>query len=399
MSVDVENQRVNISDLPQPPSLAPDSSTRSGRSGRAVRFPRRFDDFVPVAPTPLAHIPNITRAPGVADATLTLPPSPSAEQSHPSTSTPEPPKPIVTKPNGFGLFRRYTTQPTVDPESAFSLDSVCDTPTLAQTDQTAASRGPETNSGINGLKDSFFPFSNYSSAKIAGWHYSGSSDKSIGETNRLVEALRDPRFDVKELAKFNLNQENERLDHYLNDIDNPFSGEDGWLKTSVKIRLPKTGKKFPSESAAPQFEVKEIYHRRLVNIIKGTLSDPVARMFHMTPFEQFWVTDDGKCERVYSEIYSSDAMLEAHKEVCALPHEPGDDLEHVVIPLMAWSNSTHLASFGDASLWPIYISFRNQSKYVRGKPTSHACHHLAYIPSVCFYARDTLFSAQFCPAS
>ncbi|ETW77869.1 hypothetical protein HETIRDRAFT_107512, partial [Heterobasidion irregulare TC 32-1] len=283
MYVDVENQRIHISDLPQPLSQAPDSSTHSGHSGHAVHFPRRFDDFVPVAPTPLAHIPNITRAqnPGVADATLILPPPPSAEQLHPSASTPEPPKPIITKPNGFGLFRRYPTQPTIDPESSFSLDSICDTPTLAQTNQTAASRGPETNSGINGSKDWFFPFSNYSSAKIAGWHYSGSSDKSIGETNRLVEALRDPRFDVKELVKFNLNQENERLDRYLNDIDNPFSGEDGWLKVSVKIWLPKTGKKFPSESAAPQFEVKDIHHRRLIDIIKGTLSDPVAQTFHM----------------------------------------------------------------------------------------------------------------------
>jgi hypothetical protein len=50
--------------------------------------------------------------------------------------------------------------------------------------------------------------------------------------------------------------------------------------------------------------------------------------------------------------------------------------------LMMWSDSTHLASFGDASLWPFYLCFGNQSKYTRGKPTASACHHVAYIPNV-----------------
>ena len=56
---------------------------------------------------------------------------------------------------------------------------------------------------------------------------------------------------------------------------------------------------------------------------------------------------------------------------------------------MLWSDSTHLTSFGNASLWPIYLYLGNQSKYTRGKPTSFARHHMAYIPKV-FLFHDLL---------
>ena len=78
----------------------------------------------------------------------------------------------------------------------------------------------------------------------------------------------------------------------------------------------------------------------------------------------------------------STRMLDAHKEINCLPREPGDDYERVVASLMLWSDATQLANFGDASLWPVYLSFGNQSKYTRGKPSAAACHHVAYIPSV-----------------
>ena len=49
---------------------------------------------------------------------------------------------------------------------------------------------------------------------------------------------------------------------------------------------------------------------------------------------------------------------------------------------MIWSDSTALAQFGTASLWPIYLYIGNQSKYTRAKPTSMSAHHLAYLPKV-----------------
>lgn len=114
--------------------------------------------------------------------------------------------------------------------------------------------------------------------------------------------------------------------------------------------------------------------------------DAMSRRFHFTPFKQFHKSHpDADPVRVHDEIYSSDAMIEAYEKLQRQPAEPGCTLERVVLSLMFWSDSTHLASFGNASLWPLYLFFGNQSKWVRGKPRSGACHHVAYIPKVRAY--------------
>ena len=41
-----------------------------------------------------------------------------------------------------------------------------------------------------------------------------------------------------------------------------------------------------------------------------------------------------------------------------------------------------LTNFGTASLWPIYLFFGNQSKYMQCKSSAFAAHHIAYIPKV-----------------
>lgn len=58
--------------------------------------------------------------------------------------------------------------------------------------------------------------------------------------------------------------------------------------------------------------------------------------------------------------------------VCSLLREPGNVLERVAIPamLLVWSDVSHLANFGDPSLWPIYLYFGNLSKYTRRKPAA-----------------------------
>ena len=49
---------------------------------------------------------------------------------------------------------------------------------------------------------------------------------------------------------------------------------------------------------------------------------------------------------------------------------------------MLWLDSTHLTSFGHASLWLLYLYIGGLSKYTCAKPSSFAAHHLAYIPKV-----------------
>jgi len=45
-------------------------------------------------------------------------------------------------------------------------------------------------------------------------------------------------------------------------------------------------------------------------------------------------------------------------------------LETFIVAALLYSDATHLASFGSASLWPIYLFLGNVSKYIRSKPTS-----------------------------
>ena len=87
--------------------------------------------------------------------------------------------------------------------------------------------------------------------------------------------------------------------------------------------------------------------------------------------------------RIYDEAYTSDVWMDAHDALQKQPREPGCNLERVIAGLMFWSDSTHLTSFGNAEVWPLYLYFANLSKYIRARPNSGSCHHVAYIPKVC----------------
>ncbi|KZT63257.1 hypothetical protein DAEQUDRAFT_780622 [Daedalea quercina L-15889] len=79
------------------------------------------------------------------------------------------------------------------------------------------------------------------------------------------------------------------------------------------------------------------------------------------------------CEEVNEEYHR---VLEWAREHCNDPPE----VEVALVPMLLYSDSTHLTSFGSASLWPIYAFFGFVSKYVRAKPTSFSAHHIAYLP-------------------
>lgn len=211
--------------------------------------------------------------------------------------------------------------------------------------------------------------------------------KSLAELDRLVnEVILAEDFDAAHLVGFRAVKEVDRLDNYQGDpadIRSSFLGSDGWIETSVKIRLPADGVLHSSEDAAPQFEVPGLFYRRPLEVIKSAFREASAERFHLTPYKMFFQPSPNEPpERIYGEVYSSPAMLEMHEAIRANPPVPDCKLETVIAAMMIWSDSTHLASFGTASLWPIYMFIGNQSKYIRGKPTSFAAHHLAYIPKV-----------------
>jgi hypothetical protein len=216
------------------------------------------------------------------------------------------------------------------------------------------------------------------------WLWTGSASKSIQEMNKLVDFLKSSKFSQADIQDFDVQRETAAFDVLLEspDADNPAAARDGWRQVSVDISVP-DGLPHASEAEAPVFTVPGLHYRPLVEVIKSAIRDAGARCFHYTPFRQFWAgAPDQPPQRIYDEIYSSEAMAEAHTTLHKQPREPGCMLERVILSLMFWSDSTHLASFGDASLWPLYMFFGNQSKWLRVKPRSDLCHHVAYFPKV-----------------
>lgn len=160
---------------------------------------------------------------------------------------------------------------------------------------------------------------------------------------------------------------------------------DGWIASQLKIQVPfasTTG----AESRESTFTVDGFHRRKIVPLIKDVLeNDPAVRDFHFSPYRQTWsnpATPDLPPQRVFDEVYSSDAFIEADIAVQQLPRPPSDTTPRAVAALMLASDSTHLTSFGTAKIWPVYLAFGNQSKYDWCKPSSYAMHHLAYLPSV-----------------
>lgn len=228
------------------------------------------------------------------------------------------------------------------------------------------------------------------------------------------------------------------------DTDVPFASAAGWHKEYVQFWVPKETrlKKGDPDMTPQHITVGPVWHRKIMDVLKDAIQNPATGPdMHLTPFQLYWAPDAARDdnpppsqspstnsipppisnpsssedhplpsspptpdsassstaqpsakerpipyggERLYGEVYMGDAMNREHEEIRRnLPKTPGKpNPETVVAAILLYSDSTRLAQFGNASLWPAYCWFANWTKYDRGKPSSFAAHHLAYIPSV-----------------
>ncbi|TFK25468.1 hypothetical protein FA15DRAFT_655145 [Coprinopsis marcescibilis] len=86
-----------------------------------------------------------------------------------------------------------------------------------------------------------------------------------------------------------------------------------------------------------------------------------------------WIEDDG---------------WNTHWELQDGPGEPGCDLPWVLVGLMFWSDQTHLTSFGNSKVWPLYMFFRNESKYWQSESSCRLGSHVAYFKSLPEHLKD-----------
>ncbi len=325
--------------------------------------------------------------------------------------------------DAFGTHRRYygTDLPKRDPEATLTVEDRCNAPSLA-----GPRPDPATFQSIRWLNrataesvpksNPYEPFENMSTFLLAEWFYNSSRTKSLRDLDSLCDKLTTPGFSTNDLVNFKARREMDRLDQYQKKTG-IFSQHDGWNAISLDLRAPQTGEKFTSEAEVPIFTVKGLHCRRLLEVIVGDVQDPrFAHQRNWFPYERYWIPPSSpgtpprrsqpandssgtssqaesadmppELIRMISDTFDSDAMLEAHAEIQNMPRNPSDpsDLEYAVLPLLLYSDSTRLANFGSASLWPIYLWIGNITKYIRGRRGAFTAQHVAYIPTVCIFA-------------
>ncbi|KAG2757163.1 hypothetical protein P692DRAFT_201859216 [Suillus brevipes Sb2] len=283
---------------------------------------------------------------------------------------------LQTTYNSFGLCRLYPRRPSFEP------DAIIASTLLART--SPAVHGAEPSPNVSAAPP--HPFPNMTIYRLMSWMNSGGSMLSETKVSHLVkDVVMAEDFDPKHLEKFSVKRA-------LQELDQDASGKkivfpDDWIQSSVTISIPTK-----SRQDGPQpYTIPGFHYRPLVDVIRAAFADAQAKAFHLLPFQRLWKDPlDGHQERVYDELYTSDAWLEAQDSVQKLPKEPGCSLERVIAGLMFFSDATHLANFGTAKAWPLYLYFGNLTKYARASPNSGACHLVAFLPSLPDSIKDIL---------
>ncbi|CUA68632.1 Patatin-like phospholipase domain-containing protein 7 [Rhizoctonia solani] len=303
----------------------------------------------------------------------------------------------ITMPNAFGVYRRYLVRPgqvLAIPDLAVAVQYHCQ-PSLTQPPPLAVP-----------VSDIIYPFPNTSTFRLAHWFFTGSERKSTAERIRLVRnVILAPDFSPEHFLGQNL----DALDRALDTLDsapslygNPAfdstqNFSDGWRshKITLVVPIPRSGRKAPATSSNPPNRSRQGMYAS--NSVPSSHSDSqlssgtsaqlknqnATEPVHFIPFQQFCRPPGSNAdERLYDELYTTDAWLREHQRLQQLPPVPGCKLERVIIALMFSSDATHLAQFSLAYLWPIYLYFGNNSKWDRRKPSSRVCQHIAYIPKL-----------------
>ncbi|KAG2148804.1 hypothetical protein DEU56DRAFT_696974, partial [Suillus clintonianus] len=262
---------------------------------------------------------------------------------------------VHTDQDTFGLFRSYLGHfPSYDPENTMSFDDICDSRTFQPADGPNKHTRPwyaGFGTAIDAVNRTFFaPFLNATTFRLMSWFYNSSTGRSIADLDRLVqEVMLAEDFEREDLRGFSASREAKRMDQAGEDPNSGLFTSDRWHEASVKIKLPAEKEKFASEADAPEFAVEGLYYRKPLEVLKSAYEEMSSRTFHTTPFKVFWHPDEHEFpERIITEVYTADAMLQEHQQIKAQPR--GCNLETVVAAIMVWSDSTHLASFGHAAL-------------------------------------------------
>lgn len=332
-----------------------------------VRY-RQYDDVLPQPPLSVPSSQTQTQQPE-----FNIPANPTDTSTRAQTSSRAPP--FRTARNVFGLVRQFftSTPPSHDPEEVATLLDISSVPVVSPADIPVE------------LSDmSFHPYPNRSSFELGHWYWNGGVQKSQQSFKELVDIVGRPDYNPDDVRNTPWDRINSQLGASV-DIEGRDEWEDedaGWRKTQVTIEVP-FSRTTPQPGARP-YIAADIYHRSLVSVIREKLANTLDdELFHYEPYQLQWCAPHLEHEvNIQGELYTSPAFMDAHRALQESPGEIGCDLPRVVVALMFWSDATHLTTFGNTKLWPVYMYFGNESKYRRCKPSCHLGNHVAYFQKV-----------------
>ena len=311
-----------------------------------------------------------------------------------------PPAQNPPTPENFHLCKHYqdNQEPQNDPDNDLTAHDRYDSqnhldqaegPTEKQSGA-SGQLGPSTSTSKES-PSTYAPFPNSSSFELGEWFHRQGGQKSLKDFHALVEILTKPTFslsDIKETRWTTVFQDLGKNKDEINPATSSWVDDSGWKTTEISIEVPVHNKMAKGKGVESRV-VGTLHHRSIVSILREKLANtPAWKFFHMDGHELRWKpggSDTSTEFRVLSELYNSDAFMEAQREVRTnpLPSESeGCTHPRVVVGAMFWSDATHLSTFSQSKVWPLYMIFGNDSKYQRGKDGSESYYHVAYFDSV-----------------
>ncbi|KAF7317520.1 hypothetical protein MKEN_00838600 [Mycena kentingensis (nom. inval.)] len=357
--------------IQRPPTPPTPCRPTDGRPIRKIKRPARYAAGFPEPPPPAPPEP-----PPQPDPEPELNPHPHPELDPPLRRW------VVTQPNSFGVYKVYMRQPTHDPDRKRQTADLCRTSELQE-----AVVPKDTTPW-------FHPFENATHALIMSYHWLEPKDSTAG-TNMLLDIMRDPAGDFRQadIGQFKIEHGNKLLDAP------PGEPPKGWNFGTVTLRVP-PGKHAGVACGILEIEVPNILYRRLVDVMREAFTTPAFERLHTTPFSlragpkpkpgqrSPYDTPDIELDdyglpllppghqELLGEMYNSQRTFKAYHNLPACEEEP------VIVDLMPFSDGTHLAQFGTASLQPGYLFLGNRSKYERAKPSANTHFHFVYFPKL-----------------
>ena len=160
----------------------------------------------------------------------------------------------------------------------------------------------------------YYPYPNQSSFLLGEWYWNDGVKKSQSSFQNLTKIVGHPDFRPEDVSGKNWHLIDARLSGDLScDSWEDEESNGAWVRTPVNIKVP-----FHKRALHPgqqDFYAGVLHHRRLVSVIKEKITSDHPHL-HYEPYELQWQPNESsEPVRVYGELYTSEAFIEAHRDL------------------------------------------------------------------------------------